>query len=186
MKLPLFAALALSLAACGGGSGVDTSAEGIYTVSAWNGTENGCEGAGTPLDPPSSTARLYIESVSVFGTSFLNVVPCDDEAECQEGAESSTVNLSFIGWTFDKGSDSAGWTGSGGDSVSGDDTTCLGNSNAATMTINGSSVHIENRRTKVEWPKPSGGCTLDDLPMHAATAACTSKVVVDATFAKDI
>ncbi|HEY4183163.1 MAG TPA: hypothetical protein VGM90_40345 [Kofleriaceae bacterium] len=191
MTVTAFAFATLSLVACGGGGGsgddgLSTAHEGVYTVSSWNGNMTSCDGVGVPLDPPASTARLYIKSESVLGTSFINVVPCDDEASCQADAESSTLMTSLLGWTFSSGSDADGWTGTGGEYATGSGDTCSGVSSVATMKLTGTTAHIENRQSQVQWAKPAGGCTIDDLHAHAAGAACTSLITVDGTFATDL
>ncbi|HEY4183164.1 MAG TPA: hypothetical protein VGM90_40350 [Kofleriaceae bacterium] len=192
MKLTTVTVLAfatLSLVACGGGGSdgdISTEHEGIYAVSSWTGTTNGCSGPATPIAPPDSRTDFYVQSATSFGTSFINLVGCDAVASCQALAESSTITQSVDGWRFTTGSDAA-WTGTGGFVSSPHDHVCTGTSREATLVLTGTTAHVESRDKVVTWPAPaSEECDQTALEEHAPAAACTTLVTVDATFAAEL
>ncbi|HEY4055623.1 MAG TPA: hypothetical protein VGM39_03405 [Kofleriaceae bacterium] len=192
MKLPILSTLAaLSLVAwggCGSGSdGLSTDHEGVYTVSSWTRTTNGCEGPVTPIARPDRTANFYVQSTSAFGVALINVVPCDDLATCQTEAESSTLTFSLLGWQFVTGSDATAWTGTGGSAAGANDHVCSATAREATMAFSGTTAHIESREKAVTWPAPANDeCDADALAAHAVDAACTSLVTLDAAFVADL
>ncbi len=92
----------------------------------------------------------------------------------------------MLGWQFTSGSDARAWTGVGGFVRSASDHVCSGTAKEATLAFTGTTAHIESREKAVMWPAPANDeCDTDALTVHAAGAACTALVTIDATLAAD-
>lgn len=180
-----FALLLLVVAACNDDDSL-TSFTGVYTLSSWTENAADCAAEGpSVLDqrPP----MVYIKTDNFLGVEFVNVVSCDDLAECQAKAnDANTIHLG--GFTFDEGSDSTGWrstTAFGFESEG----TCDGSVTETVMTspIDGT-IRIESRRTDAPpFPADAAGECPDEAVIAAAAGQpCTALEVVVATFTEGL
>lgn len=184
LTMAMVAALVSAASGCGGG--LDTSLEGVYSLTTWTENTGGCAAEGASVLDQHSDTAAYVKVESFFGHEFLNVVTCADEGACATEAASDTLN--FGSWAFESGSDGDGWTGTSS-FASGDPTTCTGAQSKVTMTHpTATTIRIEVRTNQPVTfpPNDAGECTTDDAERLSADAACGTLEVVTATFAADI
>jgi|SRR5688572_30746502 hypothetical protein len=175
------AALALALAACGGG--ISTDLEGIYEIDTWTSNSAGCETEGTSVLASQSQQRFYLRSESYFGADFLNVALCTTDTAC--ATEAATGGIEFDGWAFEDGSDGAGWRGTfTAATVTGGE--CQGPvSDDVLRSPADGMLRIESRfrESRTFAPDGDGFCNSDDAIAAAAGEPCVRFDVVTATFA---
>lgn len=180
MRSPARAALCvLALAACGD-EGASTALEGIYAVGTWTENPTACDAEG-PSVAPLNDPFVYVKLESFFGSEFLNVVNCDDEADCDARAsDDDTIHLS--GFAFDLGNDRDGWT-SHSSAGFGDTPDCTGFVTDGRLTSAEPSIRIEKRRTD-SAPFSDAECSDEAAEAAAAGQPCADLEVVVATFVR--
>lgn len=176
MRHVLLLGLALPLLACSDDEPL-TGLEGIYTITTWTENPQACDAEG-PSVATSHDPLVYLKAESFFGTDFVNIVSCADQAECESMArDEDTLHLG--GFVFENGNDRDGWTSrsvvafeSGG--------MCNGFVSDDTMTATGQVIRIEERTRDV--PAFTGECTDEAVEERAAALPCNELEIITATF----
>lgn len=176
-KLALLSSL-LGLAACGSDS--LTGLQGVYTVTTWTQNSQGCEAEGSSVKD-FHEPFLYVKSEKFIGTKFVNVVSCQDVAECHMMADDSDT-LHLGGFSFEKGSDSGGWTTHSAFGF-GEPDMCDGFVSDTTMTSAADTIRVEQRTVDVTY---GGQCTDEAAEAAAAGQPCGELEVMTATFTEDL
>jgi hypothetical protein len=176
-------ALALALAACGGGG---SALEGIYTPDVWTENQTGCDAPGGDVlslqDP-----LFYVKKQSFLGTSFLNVVGCDNQEDCVAMAgDEETLHIGQF--LLDKGNDGDGWTGETSYSFGPSNGTCSGGVSIARLTADGEtavSIRVETKDVP-SFPPRGDDCEPEDAVDAAESLPCTSLETVHMTFTAEL
>jgi len=170
---------ALALAGCGGDGGI-TDLEGIYTIASWTVNSQGCDAEG-PSVAATRQPFAYIKGETFLGAEFVNVVTCDSVAVCEDKArDGDTIHLG--GFTFDRGSDSAGWTERSAFGFM-RDIACEGQLFDGTLTSPAAGqIRIEERTSQpATYPPDMGECTDEGAEAAAANQPCAELEVVTLT-----
>jgi hypothetical protein len=176
-------ALAGSLAACGGGG---SALEGIYTPDVWTDNPSGCDAPGGDV-LSLQDSFFYIKKESFLGTSFLNVVGCDSQADCAAMA-SDEETLHLGQFLLDKGNDDDGWTGTISYSFGPTGGTCSGGVSEARLTTDGEtavSIRVETKDVP-SFPPRGDDCEPDDAVAAAEGLPCTSLETAHLTFTAEL
>lgn len=176
--------VALALAGCSGDGSI-TEHEGFYTVTTWTVNPQGCD-----VDGPSVAATrdgfAYVRGESFLGSEFVNVMTCETAAECEDKArDPDTIHLG--GFTFEDGSDGAGWTHHSSFGFM-RDVACEAMAFDTTLrSPSAGQLRIEHRTSAPATYAPTGGeCTEDGAETASANQPCAELEAVTLTKTGDL
>jgi hypothetical protein len=201
----LFASAAL-LSACGDDAGdPGPSIDGIYKVDSHTLNETSCDAPGPAATQPYAFLLVGQQTISFGGAggAFMQADNCADLAACRERKSQNTSgNINLGGFIFDKGNNTAGWTGSVTSfSQGGATSNCEGSVKELSLTpITATAEASSNAPTRLrleirEWPVtlPPGpedpdqigpNCDDTNIVAEAKKNPCGSLEVIEATFAE--
>lgn len=184
-------ALPLAAGGCGGDEepeeeGLTTNLRGIYAIDTWTDNQAGCEAEGESVLESMMNKKLAIKLDGFLGVDFLVAAPCADPDDCAERASAGIFGGLFGGSAlFEKGSDAAGWDGTGSSHFV-NNGMCEGTYFTQRLEV------IGDKRVKVETKTFSTtfaaeGPMMDDCPLESAKKAaegkpCETLTVITATY----
>lgn len=178
--------LALSIG-CGGDDGL-TAFDGVYSIDTWTENPDDCNSEGASILANQTDMSFFVKDDEFFGVEFISVVQCPTVADCAAEAASDSINLSLI--SFEEGSDSSGWRGTG--AFLGNDgmgSPCNGEVFVNLMTGPADDVvriEIEHKEV-VDFPaEADGNCDTDVVLAQESSFPCTSLEAFEGSFAEAI
>lgn len=160
-----------------------TALEGVYTIESWTENETGCDAPGPSILETKAEKAIYLKAVNFLGAEFINVVKCPDLETCRNEAADDVIDLGGI--TFEKGSDSAGWSGLS-DTLDG---SCTGDVfENLLLSADDGTLRVEQRGTAVEnAPRDSDDfCDRDAAAELAAPLPCGRLEIFTAVQVEDL
>ena len=173
-------------AACGGGGLTDL--EGIYMISAWTENDASCDADGASILDAQTETVFYIKSEDFLGAEFVNVVLCPDLNDCAtRAADDETIHIDRF--SFEDGSDSSGWTGSGYSLSSGGGQACSGEVLEVALTSPADGqirIEVQEKDVTDIGLDSDGFCDGDAAEAKAASQPCDRLEVLTGDFVQDI
>ncbi len=190
MKTITLAIVSLSSMVIGcGADDLAADVEGIYLIDSHTENLQACTEGGESLVEADGPKYVVARRSNAFGFSFLNILACNDLADCHAVVAKLDAQESFaidFGFTIvdDDGDLESGVTTSGSSSNG----VCSGGSTGITrLTLNDNGMAIVVEETAADdYPLDNGGCTTEGAALAAANNSCSSRIDLRATFAESL
>ncbi len=163
-----------------------TALEGAYSIETWTHNSTGCDVEGTSVLETEDDKFAFVRHQEFFGQDLVSAGTCPTQAECEEEAfvGDDELRISLSGFSFEQGSDSAGWEGEVSATSWSGDSDCSGTVRSNRMTWDGMTLTIRREERSVTFPQsgdPDDECPTETAVQMARSAPCESLEVITAT-----